>query len=96
LLVGRDGGSVNRRRNISFKELVEESKRGAQNFCYTMLDNGHIGIAPILNARMTKQNAQVIKIILDNGEELRCTPDHLFRLVDGTYIPAVKLTHSIV
>ncbi|MBU0605506.1 MAG: DNA topoisomerase (ATP-hydrolyzing) subunit B, partial [Candidatus Omnitrophica bacterium] len=79
-------------RNISFKELIEESARGRQNFCYTMLSNGHIGIAPILNPRMTRQNAEVIKIILDNGEELMCTPDHLFRLTDGTYVPAAKLT----
>ena len=79
-------------RNISFKELVEEDRRGKQNFCYTMQDNGHIGIAPILNPRMTKQNAEIIKIILDNGVELRCTPDHLFRLADGTYLPAAKLT----
>jgi len=79
-------------RNISFKELVAEDKQGKKNFCYTMLDNGHIGVAPILNPRMTKRNARVIKIILDNAEELICTPDHLFRLVDGSYIPAVKLT----
>jgi len=79
-------------RNISFKELVEEHKQGKQNFCYTMLDNGHIGIAPILNPRMTKQDARVIKIILGNGEELKCTPDHLFRLADDTYVPAATLT----
>ncbi|MBU1906007.1 MAG: DNA topoisomerase IV subunit B, partial [Candidatus Omnitrophica bacterium] len=29
-------------RNISFKELVKEGKRGKHNFCYTVLDNGHI------------------------------------------------------
>ncbi len=79
-------------RNISFKELAEEDKRGKQNFCYTMQDNGHIGIAPILNPRMTKRNTKVIKIILDNYEELICTPDHLFMLRDGSYLPAEKLT----
>ena len=79
-------------RNISFKELVREYKKGKQNFCYTMQNNGHIGIAPILNPRMTKKNAEVIKIILDNGEELICTPNHLFRLVNGNYLSAAKLT----
>jgi DNA gyrase subunit B len=84
-------------RNISFKELVKEYKQGKKNFCYTIQDNGHIGIAPILNPRMTKKNAKVIKIILDNGEELMCTPDHLFRLADGSYVPAAELTpqHSL-
>ncbi len=79
-------------RNISFKELVEEDRRGKQNFCYTMLDNGHIGMAPILNPRLTKRSAEIIKIILDNGEKLMCTPDHVFRLVDGSYVPANQLT----
>lgn len=79
-------------RNLSFKELIEEEKQGKQNFCYTMLNNGHIGIAPIINPRITRRNAEVIKVILDNGYELICTPDHLFRLVDGNYIPASQLT----
>jgi DNA gyrase subunit B len=84
-------------RNISFKKLVKEYKQGKKNFCYTMQNNGHIGIAPILNPRITKKNAEVIKIILDNGEKLICTPNHLFRLVDGSYVPAAKLTpwHSL-
>ncbi len=84
-------------RNLSFKKLVEEDTQGKKNFCYTMRDDGHVSIALILNPRITKKNAEVIKVILDNDEELICTPDHLFRLVDGTYIPANKLTsqHSI-
>ena len=84
-------------RNRSFKELIEEDGQGKRNFCYTMADNGHIVVAPILNPRMTKKNAQVIKIILDNDEELICTPDHLFRLSDGAYLPAAQLTpqHSL-
>ncbi len=84
-------------RNVSFKDLVKEEREGKKNFCYTIQENGHVGVAPIINPRMTKQDAEVIKIILDNGEELICTPDHLFRLVDGTYLAAEKLTsdHSI-
>ncbi|TSC52957.1 MAG: DNA gyrase subunit B [Parcubacteria group bacterium LiPW_39] len=84
-------------RDISFKELVKEYKQGKKNFCYIIQNNGHIGIAPILNPRMTKKNAKVIKIILDNGEKLVCTPDHLFRLVDGSYVSAAELTpqHSL-
>lgn len=84
-------------RNLSFEDLIKEESIGKKNFCYTMENNGHVGIAPIVNVRLTKRNARVIKIILDNNEKLICTPDHPFRLVDGTYIPAIKLTtkHSI-
>jgi len=81
-------------RSLSFKELVEENKQGKKNFCYTIQHDGHINIAPILNPRMTKKNAEVIKIILDNNKKLICTPDHLFRLVDGSYIPAFQLTRK--
>ena len=79
-------------RDLTFEELVKEHGQGKKNFCYTMQDNGYIGIAPIINPRKIKQNARVIKIILDTGDELVCTPDHLFRLVDGRYIPAHELT----
>ncbi|MDO8592482.1 MAG: DNA topoisomerase (ATP-hydrolyzing) subunit B [bacterium] len=79
-------------REISFKQLVKEHKQGKKNFCYTICDNGHIGVAPIINPRMTKRDAEVIEIILDNNEKLICTPDHKFRLIDGNYIPAAQLT----
>ncbi|MCX6760036.1 MAG: toprim domain-containing protein [Candidatus Nealsonbacteria bacterium] len=42
---------------------------------------------------MTKREAEVIKVILDNDEEIICTPDHLFMLKDGTYKKAQDLTN---
>ena len=79
-------------RNISFKELVKEDKHGKKNFCYTIKKDGSIGIAPILNPRLTKYNAEVIKVVLDNGEEIICTPDHKFMLVNGLFKEAKDLT----
>ncbi|MBI4146452.1 DNA topoisomerase (ATP-hydrolyzing) subunit B [Candidatus Woesearchaeota archaeon] len=78
-------------RNISFVQLIEEQQQGRGHFCYTIMDDGRIGIQKIVNARRTKANASVIKIILDNDEEIVCTPDHLFMLRDGTYKPAMQL-----
>lgn len=79
-------------RCLSFKELVAEEAEGKQNFCYTIRQDGQIGIERIINARITKKNAEVIKITLDNGETIICTPDHLFMLRDGSYKPAASLT----
>jgi len=79
-------------RNLSFIELVNEHKQGKQNYCYTINNQGKIRIAPIKNPRLTKKNASVIKVILDNNEEIICTPDHLFMLRDGTYKKASELT----
>ena len=79
-------------RNLNFKELVKENEEGKLNFCYTIKEDGKIGISRILNPRLTKTNTEVIKIILDNNEEIICTPDHRFMLRDGTYKEAQYLT----
>ncbi|AFZ51695.1 ATP-binding protein [Dactylococcopsis salina] len=79
-------------RCVSFKQLVAEEAAGKQNFCYTIRDDGTIALEKIINARRTKANAAVIKLILDNGENLVCTPDHRFMLRDGSYKAASRLT----
>ncbi len=78
-------------RNINFRELVEEDKKGIKNYCYTVDGNRSIKIAEILNPRLTKKNAPIIKIILDNDEEIICTPDHKFMLAEGIYKEAQNL-----
>ena len=81
-------------RNLSFKELVKEYEQGKENFCYTIKEDESIGIAKIENPRITKQNAEVIKIILDNNKEIICTPDHKFKLRDGSYKEAKELVRT--
>ena len=78
-------------RNLSFKDLVEENKQGKLNFCYTIKENGSIGVEKIKSPRITKRNTKVIKIILDNDEEIICTPDHKFMLRDKSYKKAQDL-----
>ncbi|MFH1643707.1 MAG: DNA topoisomerase (ATP-hydrolyzing) subunit B [bacterium] len=81
-------------RNLSFKDLIEEDKKGIKNYCYTTTKNGCVDIAPIKNPRKTKINTSVIKIILDNDEEIVCTPNHLFMLKDSSYKKAQDLTFN--
>ena len=78
-------------RNITFKELVTEEKAGKKNYCYTIDSNGAIRIGEIKNPRITKKSADVIKVVLDNNEEIICTPDHKFMLRDGSYKMAKEL-----
>lgn len=75
-------------RNISFRELVEEDKKGKRNYCYTINKDGTVGIGLIKNPRKTKDNVKVIKVILDNDEEIICTPDHRFMLRNKGYMRA--------
>jgi DNA gyrase subunit B len=79
-------------RNLTFKELVEEDKIGKKNYCYTVKEDGFIGMGQIKSPRLTKRKAEVIKIIFDNGKEIICTPDHKFMLRSGDYKMAKELT----
>lgn len=79
-------------RNLSFIDLVDEYKNGKENFCYTIKEDSSIGIEKIENPRMTKKNSRVIKITLDNNEDIICTPDHKFMLRNGEYKEAKNLT----
>ncbi len=81
-------------RRLSFAEIVAEQGEGKEHFCYTINQSGNVAIEKIVNARITKKNATVIKINLDNNETIICTPDHLFMLRNGSYKAAALLTKN--
>jgi len=81
-------------RNLSFKELINEDELGKKNYCYTIKNDGNIGISLIKNPRVTKTNTEIIKIILDNNEEIVCTPNHPFMLRDGSFKKAIELSQN--
>ncbi len=78
-------------RNLDFEELIKEDKEGKKNYTFTIDKKGKIKIAEIKNPRLTKINQKILKIVLDNNEEINCTYDHKFMLRDGTYKEAIKL-----
>lgn len=77
-------------RSLSFFELIGEHQEGKRNFTFT-IDDGCIKIAEIKNPRKTRDNAEIMKIVLDNGEEIKCTLNHKFMLKDGSYKEAKDL-----
>jgi DNA gyrase subunit B len=79
-------------RNLTFEEIVGEQEQGIEHYCYTIRKDGKVGLEKAIHARITKKNAKVIRITLDNGEEITCTPDHKFMLRDGSYQEAQFLT----
>lgn len=79
-------------RNISFEQLVQEQNEGKEHFIYTIRRDGKIGLEQAIHARITKRNAKVIRLTLDNGETITCTPDHRFMLRDGSYKQAHELS----
>ena len=85
-------------RNLTFEEIVKEQNEGKEHFCYTIRKDGKIGTEQFINARIMKTDAKVVKVTLDNNEEIICTPDHQFMLRGGNYEEASKLesTHSLM
>ena len=79
-------------RDLSFLELVNEFQEGKTNFVYSMnLNTREVEAKPITKAWQTLKNQKLVKITLDNGEEIRCTPNHRFMLRNGEYIEAQDL-----
>ncbi len=78
-------------RDLTFLDLIEEHKQGKRNFTFTVDENNIIKIAEIKNPRRTKKNTEIMKVILDNGEEIKCTLNHNFMLKNGDYKQAKDL-----
>ncbi|HIK09551.1 MAG TPA: RtcB family protein [Oscillatoriaceae cyanobacterium M33_DOE_052] len=57
---------------------------------YACTSTGRIVAAKAI-ARLTRRQAPLVKVILDNGAEIKCTPDHQFMRRDGTYQEASHL-----
>lgn len=72
-------------RNLSIKDLLLEQQYRT-NYVYSFNEEKHI-IEPklIVSVHQTKLTKDLVKVVLDNGEEITCTPDHKFMLRDGSY-----------
>jgi intein/homing endonuclease len=80
-----DGGE------LSFKEIHEEFKD--QFFwVYSSDPSGNPVPGKAKSLGITRKNARIIKITLDNNEEIKCTEDHEFLLRNGQYKKAIELS----
>ena len=75
--------------------MAEEQKLGIKHFVFSVGMDGNIEIAEAIDARKTKVSTKIIELILDNGEIIRCTPEHLFMMRDGSYIEAQNIKNDI-
>ena len=81
-------------RELTFLELIAENDSGRENRCFTIGKDGDITVERIVAPRMTRSMAEVVKVSLDNGESIRCTPDHPFMTRDGRYRMAKDLVEG--
>lgn len=76
-------------RKVSFEDLEKEFNAGKENWVYTYNHaNNSIGLEKIANAWKTKNTNELVKITLDNNEEIICTRNHPYMLRNGEYVNA--------
>ena len=79
-------------RNVSINDLLLEQQYKT-NWVYTFNEQTNkIEPKRIKNIWQTKITKDLVKVTLDNGEVIKCTPDHRFMLRDGSYEEIQNLT----
>jgi DNA gyrase subunit A len=74
--------------------LTQLAARGphARFHVFAVDGHGRIVVAEARHARVTRTRAELVRVVLDDGSEIRCTPDHRFMLRDGSYREACRLS----
>ncbi|HWS53707.1 MAG TPA: RtcB family protein [Pyrinomonadaceae bacterium] len=70
--------------------IGELAASGGEVWVYS-LSPGHRVVVARATAKKTRTAAPLVKVMIDNGREIRCTPDHEFMLRDGSYRQAREL-----
>lgn len=74
--------------SIAIKDMIETEKG---YYIYSINDKGDIVPGFTKGSKKTRLNSPLVKVILDNNEEIICTPDHPFMLRSGEYVEAQNL-----
>lgn len=64
---------------------LAEEKANEQFWVYSRNEKGEIVAGLAHHPRKMRKVSEIMEVKLDNGEIIRCTPDHRFMLKDGTY-----------
>jgi tRNA-splicing ligase RtcB (3'-phosphate/5'-hydroxy nucleic acid ligase) len=74
-------------RQSTLRELADGA---GPYWVYSVDENGQVVPGRAVALR-TRDDAELVKVIVSGGEEIICTPDHLFMLNDGSYREARDL-----
>jgi tRNA-splicing ligase RtcB (3'-phosphate/5'-hydroxy nucleic acid ligase) len=70
--------------------IGELAESGGDILVYALSAEQKVVVAKA-TAKKTRTGAPLVKVTLDNGREIKCTPDHEFMLRDGSYRQACEL-----
>jgi hypothetical protein len=67
---------------------------GKEVWVYSCKPNGTV-VAGRAKGRKTKEVTELLKVVLESGRAIKCTPEHPFMQADGTYIKASDITPNV-
>ncbi len=80
-------------RTVTLQDLINEHNDGKENWAYSINPKtGKVVPGLISWAGVTRKNAETIKLTLDNGDEIICTPDHKFPIQGKGFVEAKDIT----
>jgi ribonucleotide reductase alpha subunit len=71
---------------VPIKNLV-----GTSTPVYASDTAGNIKVGTLRNVRITRRNAELMRITMSDGGSFRVTPDHKVMLANGTFVEAISL-----
>ena len=74
-------------------EMAARSEKGELFWGYSIGEHGRVMVTLLESPRYIGRDS-LLRVTLDNGEEIFCTPDHRFLLRDGRTAPACELQHG--
>lgn len=77
----------------TFTELVEDEAEGLVN-SITTYDGTHFHSKEAVNPRLTKYTNKLVDIVMEDGSNIRCTPDHRILLESGLWVEAGALSEG--
>jgi len=81
--------------DVTIKDLVENKDVYVGKSVWSINNETHnIEPTKIVAAQKTRLNAELVRVHLDNGKWVDCTPDHRFMLRDGSYKEAKDLQEN--
>lgn len=72
-------------RCLTMEELYNEFGTTKSFYVYSCDKDGNVVFKKAYSNGITRRDADVVKVTLDNGSSIVCTPDHRFMLRDGSY-----------
>jgi len=76
------------------EDIAEEYETGDGEQLWTYsydFEENRVVPGKIVEAEKTRKNAEIVEVVLDNGDTVKTTPDHDFILRDGTEVEAQNL-----